>query len=337
MPLRLKSTLIHNKIMHIAFFYLVFLMLSDDSFARTVEPQEPTRHVEKHQIVVTLKPLYSLTAHISDGISTPLLLVEQLPTSHHYNLRPSQRKQLADADTIIWFGWQLEPYLDKIITQEKNKRKSDSLVISAMQAAGLTLLKSRSRVIGQDVEHLQDQHTDSPLIDPHIWLSSRNAIAISRHIAQSLIRSDPENSDAYKKNLAALIEMIEAAHSEIKTTLENVPSISEQPFIAYHDAFQYFEDEHQLDHAATVSHHGGAGPGLKHLREISSLIQSRNIRCLVYQQPEPALVEALVERTSIKAVALDPQCTYCNNDKQAWFDLMHDLATGFEECLRQTR
>ncbi|NOR43293.1 MAG: zinc ABC transporter solute-binding protein, partial [Gammaproteobacteria bacterium] len=55
-------------------------------------------------IVVSIKPLYSLVAHLTEGISKPVLLMKQMQSPHHYNMRPSERRLLANAKMIIWTG-----------------------------------------------------------------------------------------------------------------------------------------------------------------------------------------------------------------------------------------
>lgn len=285
---------------------------------------------DRLQVVVTLKPLYSLVAHLTADISAPQLLIRQLPSGHHYNLRPSQRKQLADADIIIWFGPQMESYLSKIITAKTDEDQPDTRVISAMQSPGLTLLSMRNHEAA--AEH--SRHHGRQMIDPHIWLSSRNMVAISEHIARALIATDPQNSDAYRSNLVSLIDLIERTDKNVRNTLESIPSYTERPFIAFHDAFQYFEEEYTLNHIATVQYEEGAGPGLKHLRDILSQIESHDISCLVYQRPRPALIEALVDQSAIRAVELDPVGAVIHDDENAWFELMQNLASGFARCLR---
>ena len=68
-------------------------------------------------IVVSIKPLYSLVAHLTEGISKPVLLMKQMQSPHHYHMRPSERRLLANAKIIIWTGPQMESYLNEIIQQ----------------------------------------------------------------------------------------------------------------------------------------------------------------------------------------------------------------------------
>ncbi|NOQ89320.1 MAG: zinc ABC transporter solute-binding protein, partial [Gammaproteobacteria bacterium] len=81
-------------------------------------------------IVVTIKPLFSLVAHLTEGIHVPALLMKQAQSPHHYNMRPSERRLLANASMIVWVGPQMETYLSKVIQQQS------SIEVQAIQAKG---------------------------------------------------------------------------------------------------------------------------------------------------------------------------------------------------------
>ena len=270
-------------------------------------------------IVVTIKPLYSLVAQLSEGVQKPVLLMKQMPSPHHYTMRPSDRRLLANAGMIVWIGPQMESYLEKIIRQQ------DAIIVSAIQADGIKLLERR---IKNDSHHASEHATHDHL-DPHIWLSSHNALAISKHIAQQLINNDPDNTARYEKNLQRLSNRISQLAAEIKTSLQNHP----QPFITYHDAFQYFEQENQLHYVDSISFDEEAGTSLKHLRRIKSEIEKQHIQCLLYQAPEPDIIRTLTANTKIRAVAQDPLGLHVQNEKNAWFEIMRNMGVNFKRCL----
>jgi len=273
-------------------------------------------------IVVTIKPLYSLVAQLSKGITQPVLLIKQMPSAHHYNMRPSDRRLLANADVIIWTGPQMESYLDKIIRQQ------DAIIISAIQADGLKLLERRIKN-GNQHSTGHSAHDHHGHIDPHIWLSAHNAIAISRHISKQLISHDPENARRYEKNLQQVSDKISRLAEKIRSILKDRP----QPFITYHDAFQYFEKENNLNYIGSVNFNEEAGTSLKHLRHIKAEIKQKQIQCLLYQPPEPDIIKTLTAGSTIKAVALDPLGLRVKNDENAWFEIMQGIAENFKRCL----
>ncbi len=273
-------------------------------------------------IVVTIKPLYSLVAHLTDGVTIPVLLMKQAQSPHHYNMRPSERRLLSNAQMIVWLGPQMESYLSKIIQQQNT-----AAVVTALHANDLNLFNKRK-------QHSHDDHgatskTRDDMIDPHIWLSTQNAKAISSHITDALITHDPINAQKYKNNLQLLLQKIDSTKAFINSTLK----ANKQPFIAFHDAFQYFEEENGLNYIDSITFDDETGTSLKRLRQIMKQIEKNNIQCLVYQNPKPALIDSLIKQTSIKATALDPLGLNIKNDKNAWFKIMQQLAVNFSLCL----
>ncbi len=252
--------------------------------------------------------------------------MKQMQSAHHYTMRPSERRLLANAKMIIWTGPQMEFYLSKIIEQQADS----TIIVSAVQAKKLTLLNTRNSHSHEHNEHAAATNNNQQgMIDPHIWLSTRNAIAISEHIATQLINYNPANAERYRENLRALLNKIEHTHNFIKTQLK----MHQAPFIAYHDAFQYFENENGLNYIDAINVSDETGASLKHMQKIKKHIEKYNIHCLVYQAPKPAIINALQSQTSIKAVALDPLGMNIQNNKNAWFELMRQLTLNFSHCL----
>ena len=282
-------------------------------------------------IVVTIKPLYSLVAHLCEGIETPVLLMKQAQSPHHYNMRPSERRLLANARMIVWLGPQLETYLQKVIEQQQKNSRYSGTVVSAMQAKNLKKLPLRKKYRHEHDEHSANDSTGvDHLIDPHIWLSTDNAAAISKHISEQLIKKNPHHANQIKHNLQLLLNKIEQTADYIKSRLAN----SKQPFIAYHDAFQYFEDENGLNYIDAINFSDESGTSLKHMRRIKTQIEDNNIRCLVYQPPKPAIIKTLTEQSSVTASGLDPLGLEVRDDKNAWFEIMQQLAVNFSHCLK---
>ena len=313
---------------------LLLLIVSTKTFAGSAEP------AYSKNIVVTIKPLFSLVAHLTAGIHQPVLLLKNMQTPHHYNMRPSERRLLAKADIIVWLGPQLEPQLSKIIQQRNNQTDSirtssdqtgsvQTITISAMQAANLKLLSKRSKHSHEEDHPAAGKYLEANMIDPHIWLSAHNAAQISRHISKDLIIHDPQNARQYEINLLQLLEKIEHTRNSIKTKLNG----NRQPYIAFHDAFQYFEDEYKLNYIDSINHGDETGTSPKHLQQVKSHIETKNIQCLVYQPPRPAIINTLTRQTTINATVLDPLGLNVSDDKNAWFELMQQISTNFSACL----
>ena len=275
-------------------------------------------------IVVTIKPLYSLVAHLTEGVTTPSLLMKQTQSPHHYNMRPSERYLLSKASMIVWLGPQMESYLSKIIQQQ-----NAATVVTALNAGELKILSRRRQHSHEEHDSPSRTITDPHMIDPHVWLSTQNAKAISRQITVALIADDPANAEKYKSNLRLLLSKIDQTETFIKNTLAD----NKQAFIAFHDAFQYFEEENGLNYIDSVNYDDETGTSLKQIRQIKASIEKNNIQCLVYQDPRPDIINSLTRQTSVKATALDPLGTNVTDDGNAWFEIMRQLAVNFKRCL----
>jgi len=277
-------------------------------------------------IVVSIKPLYSLVAHLTEGITQPVLLMKQKQSAHHYTMRPSERRLLANAGMIIWIGAEMESSLTKIIKQQAN----DTTIVSALQAKNLKLLNKRNLRSHDHHDHAPTASSEKQnMIDPHIWLSTHNAVAISKHITALLIRYNPENTGQYNNNLKNLLDKIEQLKDFITINLK----AHNKPFIVHHDAFQYFEHENALNYIDTVNYNEDTGVSLKQLRKISRQIEKYNIQCLVYQAPRASIIDTLITQNLVKAVELDPLGMSVGDDKNAWFELMRRLTLDFNHCL----
>ena len=64
-------------------------------------------------VVASVKPLHSLVSSVMKGVGKPDLIVKGAASPHTYSLKPSQAKQLEDADLVFWMGHELESFLEK--------------------------------------------------------------------------------------------------------------------------------------------------------------------------------------------------------------------------------
>ena len=91
------------------------------------------------KVVASIKPIHSLVSAISEGIGEPTLLVKGAGSPHTYSLKPSQAKQLQEADVIFWMGHDLEAFLENSI----NNIAANAMTISLIESDELTKLNFR--------------------------------------------------------------------------------------------------------------------------------------------------------------------------------------------------
>src|SRR5690606_32008744 len=91
------------------------------------------------EIVVSTKPIHSLVAAVTAGVTEPYLVVKGAASPHTYSLRPSDAGALEAADIVFWTGPGFELFLaDALETLAGSAERVDF-----SETPGLTLLPLR--------------------------------------------------------------------------------------------------------------------------------------------------------------------------------------------------
>ncbi len=285
-------------------------------------------HAAPPKVVVSILPVHSLVSAVMHGVGVAQLVIQSGQSPHSNLLKPSQARWLEKADLIIWVGAPLERSLKKIVAAQ-----DDAQVVTLLRHDEIMLFSPRQN--GGWGEHEKNHETeflDGRQYDPHIWLSFANAKAIIRIVERELGRLDPLNLDRYAANAQAVLLRMELFQKMSHSQLNAIRGV---PYLVFHDAYQYFEAEFDLQPigAVTVVSHRPAGA--KRIRQIKKLIDNHNIRC-VFREPQfsPKLVNALIANTDAKNSVLDPIGISLQPGADAWFDLMQDINDSLLACLR---
>lgn len=274
-------------------------------------------HAQALRVVATVKPLHSLVAGVMQGAGQPDLLLTGSESPHHYSLRPSERRMLADAALVFWIGPHFETFLIRLMQPGHGQRS-----IALIDTAGLEILPARAA---------HEAHESEARPDPHIWLSVHNARLMVDEIAKQLIELDPGQQHLYRQNRETLHARLDALDAELHEQIQDLRA----PYLSYHDAYQYFENTHRLNNAGFVNSSDELRPGARRVRELRETIRRERIGCLFYETPaQPALVETLQHGYDLQAVEIDPLGRGLAPGADLWFALMRSIASGFAGCLR---
>jgi len=280
------------------------------------------------KIVATIKPIHSIISNITDGVIEPSLLLPDEASPHTYQIKPSHRKILQDADLIFWLGESYETPINKVMQQFT--RKSFSLI----SAPKLKLYANRSirefvMTSSPTTKHHGHHHALNEN-DPHIWLSVDNAIQLTRYISQKLILADPDNESIYLKNTASYLQRLE----QLKITIQNIfEQQKPAPYLVFHDAYQYFEKEFHLQIMGTILLNPHVPLTPKGLKEVQSLLTKHNIQCIFYepefgQQP----LRPILARSGVTLLELDPLGARQVKGKACYEQTMQQLAVQLLRC-----
>jgi zinc transport system substrate-binding protein len=269
------------------------------------------------RVAVTIKPLHSLVAGVMHGVAEPALIMAGNVSPHHYSLRPSERRTLANADLIFWIGPELETFMPRILRSIDPSTNTVALIDSP----DLIKLTARSR------SHHTHTHART---DPHIWLSARNAHVMVDEITNRLIALDAGNADQYEANRQRLHKRISDTDAQIQLKLAGRTSA----YLSYHDAYQYFEQAYGLNQMGFVNSGDEINPSARYVQQLRSIIGDQQIRCLVYEAPnQPALVDTLTKDFDVSVMELDAIGMRLGAGEDTWFEIMHNLAETYASCL----
>jgi zinc transport system substrate-binding protein len=274
-------------------------------------------------VLATLKPVHSLVAAVMMGAGTPELLIGGALSEHSYELKPSDARKIKAATLIFEIGPDMETYLSSALTSARAK------VIVLEQAPGVMLQQARHGGLwGEDA----DSHGPS---DPHIWLDPRNAIAMTRAIAEALARSDPAHAALYRANAVKRVAELTALDKEIAVTLAPVRA---EPYLVFHDAYHYFEARYGLKPAGAITVSPERPVGARRLADLRAAVLQGKAVCL-FREPQfsPKLIDTLDADTKMRVGVLDPLGADLEPGPALYPTLMRHLAQSLAGCLRKNR
>lgn len=304
----------------LTFFALLLLSFSKISYANAPK------------VVVTIKPIYALVASIMSGVGKPTLLLPDGASPHTFQLKPSTLKQLQQADLIIWVGPQFELFMIKPMQEYRPPLG----LITLLDIPTLQLLPLRQ---GREWEHHHEGHDHDHAehasgVDPHYWLSTQNAEATVVYLAAHLAKVDPKNAKQYLANAKKLNLSIRALKQSIARELAGV---HQQPFLVYHDGYQYFEKEFDLNALGTMILNPNLPLSANGLNTISQLVKSNDIKC-VFRETEfndNTIVQSL-GKLNVKVAELDPLGARIPLGPNNYQEILQGLANTLKQCLDQT-
>ena len=180
-----------------------------------------------------------------------------------------------------------------------------------------------------------DHHDHGGEYDIHIWLDTRNAIAMVKAIAKVLSTKDAENSVRYKSNADRAVIRLQALNAEVKTILKPV---QRAPFMNFHDAWQYFNAEFSMNYVGALTLNPEAKPGARRIAQVQKTIRESGAKCLFAEPQFPAaLAQVAVRGTPAKIDVIDPIGAYLTPGPDLYFDLMRQTANEMASCLGRSK
>lgn len=274
------------------------------------------------RVVADTPVVQSLAAAVMGDLGAPGLLLDPGADAHDFQLRPSQRAALGDAEIVFWVGPEFTPWLERAL-----QAATPDQTVALLAVAGTRLREWD----GTEGDSHADSH-DHGAIDPHAWLDPDNAVVWLDAIAEALTRQDGANSGAYLANAEAAKVAIQGLAAEIAADLDGAPHA---PILVAHDALAYFADRFGLIIAASVATGDAAAPGAGHLSEVRALLQAGEAACVFPEAgTDPKTIETLAQGTPARiGGALDPEGRAMEPGPELYVQVLRHTAETIRDCL----
>lgn len=176
-----------------------------------------------HTVVVSIAPYKFFVERIAgDTVSVELMVP---PGASPHSFEPTAKQVLNASKADIWFRM-----------GEGFEAKAMPALKSYHPYMQIIDLREGVNLIMADEHHVHCcAHHDC--VDPHIWLSPKQAKIQAQTIAKALINTYPENAEYYQKSLARLLNDLDDLNRDIEATLR---PLKNRTIMVSHPAFAYF-------------------------------------------------------------------------------------------------
>lgn len=277
----------------------------------------PSRGFAQAQVLASIKPLQLIAAAVTEGVSEPGVIIPPNQSPHDFNLRPSDMRRMVDAGLVLWVGPGLETYLAGVLSQKAMASKA--LELASVEGVSLLTLNEE--------EHSHEGES----YDPHLWLSTHNAMVVARALSERLSVADPNNAARYQANLVRFENTIRELESSLQARFS---SLREIPFAVYHNGTQYLERQLGLQHVFVLVPDHEIQPGIRHLLDLRSRLETLQPVCLLEDvNANAATVNTVFRDYPLRRTMLDTLGENIVPGEQAYANLITDLATAIAQCL----
>ena len=181
-------------------------------------------------------------------------------------------------------------------------------------------------------DHAGHGHESS--VDLHLWLSPTNAVEIIKHVSAELSLTYPDLAAQFAANSTQSIAKINALETELKAKLAPVRNI---PFIAYHDAYAYFEHDFGLTMLSSILNHHDAPVEIGRIRYLREIIEHNDASCIFHEpQFDPKIIDVVDPDQVAQRGTLDPIGSNLEPGADLYLNLLRQLTQTFVDCLSRS-
>jgi ABC-type Zn uptake system ZnuABC Zn-binding protein ZnuA len=254
------------------------------AFAPPAWAKEPLR------VLTSFLPMEIFTRNVvgdTPGVAVSSMLPASTGCPHDYALTPGDMKRIASADLFIANGLGMEEFLGEPVRRAN---------------PGIRIVET-----ARGVRPIREGHGDRGEVNPHTWVSPRNAILQVREIERALSEARPAGANAFRRNADAFVSRLSALAAEFDAAARN---FRRRNIVTFHNVFGYLARDLGLTVVGEIETAPGQEPSAGELRKLSRTIRERKVPA-VFSEPQYStkLADALAREAGVPVLALDPVAT----------------------------
>lgn len=253
-------------------------------------PEQESKSSLKPLIFVSIPPQAGLLRELAGDKVEIRTLVGEGQSPHSYEPTARQLTTLSEADLLFTIGVPFE----KTLLKKIRPLNPDLPIIGTDEQ-----ITKRAMPHAHHGEHCTHDHGEK---DPHVWLSTENALVITATMFEALEELDPENQPFYSERYEALLTEMEDLH---KATEAKLAPFKGNRFYVFHPSFGYFADQYGLEQVPIEL--DGKSPSPRQLADLIEQAQIDGVKVIFVQKQFPAdSARAVADAIGGKVVQLDP-------------------------------
>ena len=184
-------------------------------------------------IAVTFDAMEELTKAVVKDLADVSLIIPEGMEPHEAEPTAQNLIFLTNADVLIYNGFGMEFYLEKVLKAVNNKNLV--LVEASKGVKPIEIDYDDHDDDEHDFHHHHDGHHHGN-IDPHAWLSLQATRIMVKNIESALSKLDKKNAKTYAKNANFYIKELDKLYAEY---VKKFKSVKNKTLVTSHAAFAY--------------------------------------------------------------------------------------------------
>jgi len=259
------------------------------------------------KVSVSIKPIHSIVALLTEDVTVPDLLINDNQTAHHFFMRPSHARIITNSDLVVLVDKNFEKGFQKITSNLDNRK--------------IFYFSDTSK---RTINSKHDEH-DEEILNPHLWLDRENIVNFAKNLSHKLMEIDPGNKKQVQKNLDLFLKKF----SEVSRI--NLSNEDKKIVILQSNSAEYFLNDNNIKHFQIISNNHEGHISMKKYNEIIKLSEGNKIACVVVDDNSNSdVLKNLAKDLNTQLVFID----IVARDSKDFYEFFQSISGRFSTCLQ---